>query len=55
MGCACKKNREQYEVVSSAGKVVFTTVSKPTATAVSGRYADSIVRNKKTGEQVKTT
>ncbi|WTW95404.1 hypothetical protein OG216_19370 [Streptomycetaceae bacterium NBC_01309] len=47
MGCACKdKNRQQYEVVTPAGKVVFTSASKPTADAVSKRYAGSIVRDK---------
>lgn len=47
MGCACNnKNRETYEVVSAAGKVLFTSGSKPTAEAVSKRYADSEVRIK---------
>ncbi|WP_327415404.1 hypothetical protein [Streptomyces sp. NBC_01233] len=46
MACACQKKKQQYEVVSSAGKVVFTTASKPTADTVAKRYPDSTVREK---------
>lgn len=48
MGCACQKNRKQYEVVleNGAGRVVYTSTSEPTAKAVSRRYAGSVVREK---------
>lgn len=47
MVCSCsKKNRETHEVVTEAGKVVFTSSSKPTADAVSKRYPNSEVRTK---------
>lgn len=47
MACSCsKKNRETHEVVTEAGKVVFTSSSKPTADAVSKRYPNSEVRTK---------
>lgn len=48
MGCSCNKKREQFEVVADGGngKVLFTSSSKPTAEAVSKRYANSIVRPK---------
>ena len=47
MPCACKgKKREQFEVVTDAGKVVFTSGSQPTARAVSKRYPGSSVRQK---------
>lgn len=49
MGCNCgNKNKQQWEVVTAAGKVVYTSVSKPTATTVSGRYPESTVREKGT-------
>ncbi|QKW06938.1 hypothetical protein HUT18_11570 [Streptomyces sp. NA04227] len=46
MPCACKGKREQFEVVTEAGKVVFTSGSQPTANAVSKRYKGSSVRPK---------
>ncbi|MGW6416279.1 hypothetical protein [Streptomyces sp. NPDC055055] len=46
MPCSCQKNKQQYEVVSSAGKVVFTTSSKGTADTVAERYPESKVREK---------
>ena len=46
MPCSCQGKREQYEVVTAAGKVVFTSGSKPTAQAVSRRYPESTVREK---------
>ncbi|MEW2633347.1 hypothetical protein AB0903_17245 [Streptomyces sp. NPDC048389] len=46
MPCACQKNRQQWEVVASTGKVVFTSASKPTADTVAKRYPDSTVREK---------
>ncbi|MFE0763696.1 hypothetical protein [Streptomyces smyrnaeus] len=46
MACSCKGKRQQYEVVSAAGKVLFTSGSEATAKAVSGRYKDSTVRPK---------
>lgn len=46
MACGCNKNRTQYEVVSSAGKVVWSGTSKPVADNVSKRYPDSAVREK---------
>ncbi|MGW3736662.1 hypothetical protein [Streptomyces sp. NPDC005148] len=53
MACSCnKKNRETHEVVTEAGKVVFTSSSKPTADAVAKRYPNSEVRTKpKAGAQ----
>ncbi|WP_199919305.1 hypothetical protein [Streptomyces sp. NRRL S-1824] len=53
MTCSCQnKNRETHEVVTEAGKVVFSSSSKPTATAVSKRYPNSEVRTKsKAGAQ----
>ena len=46
--CAARaKNRTQYEVVSADGKRLFgPTASKPTAEAVSKRYAGSTVQEK---------
>ncbi|MCX5326285.1 hypothetical protein [Streptomyces sp. NBC_00120] len=46
MGCACKNKREQWEVISAAGKVLFTSGSEPTANAVSRRYTGSTVQKK---------
>ncbi|MDN3056854.1 hypothetical protein PH213_20330 [Streptomyces sp. SRF1] len=46
MPCACQNKRQQYEVVTEAGKVVFTSGSKPTAETVARRYAGSTVREK---------
>lgn len=46
MACACQSKRQQWEVVTKAGKVVFTSSSKPTAVTVSKRYPDSDVREK---------
>ncbi|WP_371798999.1 hypothetical protein OG963_14265 [Streptomyces sp. NBC_01707] len=53
MACSCQnKNRETHEVVTDAGKVVFSSSSKPTAVAVSKRYPNSEVRTKpKAGAQ----
>ena len=44
MGCSCNKKREQFEVVTPNGKVVFTSASRPTADAVAKRYPGSSVR-----------
>lgn len=46
MACACQSKRQQYEVVTTAGKVVFTSASKPTAETVAKRYPNSEVREK---------
>lgn len=46
MACACGKNKKQFEVVSTGGKVVFTSASEPTANSVAKRYPDSTVRPK---------
>lgn len=46
MACACQKNKQQYEVVASTGKVVFTSASRPTADTVARRYEGSTVREK---------
>jgi hypothetical protein len=47
MGCNCgSKNRKQYEVVTDAGKVVYTSASKPSADGVARRYEGSTVREK---------
>ncbi|MGC0418402.1 hypothetical protein ABIA38_003918 [Embleya sp. AB8] len=47
MACNCgKANKQQWEVVATTGKVVFTSVSKATADTVSKRYPDSTVREK---------
>ncbi|MFZ3595045.1 hypothetical protein [Streptomyces sp. BH104] len=43
MGCGCNKKRDQYQVISAAGKVLFTSGSQPTAKAVSRRYPGSEV------------
>lgn len=49
--CNCgKANKQEWEVVvtptGGTERVVFTSVSKPTATTVSKRYAGSTVREK---------
>ncbi|TFV33202.1 hypothetical protein E4K10_30495 [Streptomyces sp. T1317-0309] len=57
MGCNCgNKNRQTFEVVTNggSGRVVFSSASKPTAITVSGRYAGSVVRDKATGDVVRT-
>lgn len=46
MGCGCKKGRQQFEVVTAEGKVVYTSTSEPTAKAVARRYEGSTVRPK---------
>lgn len=46
MACGCQKNRTQYEVMSSAGKVLWTGASKPVADNVAKRYPSSQVREK---------
>lgn len=46
MGCGCKGNRKQFEVVTAEGKVVYTSTSEPTAKAVARRYEGSTVRPK---------
>ncbi|WP_284576806.1 hypothetical protein [Streptomyces sp. 2P-4] len=50
MGCACNKNKRQYEVVAENGKVVFTSGIEATANTVAKRYPGSTVR-----EQPKAT
>ncbi|MBB6344338.1 hypothetical protein FHU36_000847 [Nonomuraea muscovyensis] len=52
MGCGCKGgNRQQFEVVTTDekgdDKVVYTSTSEPTATAVARRYPGSTVRTKR--------
>ncbi|WP_219515576.1 hypothetical protein [Nonomuraea ceibae] len=46
MGCGCSKARQQFEVVSADGKVVYNSTSKPTAEAVAKRYDGATVRPK---------
>ncbi|MEU2487043.1 hypothetical protein ABZ593_20845 [Streptomyces sp. NPDC012617] len=48
MGCACNKNKKQFQVVADggSGKVLFTSASEATAKAVSKRYDNSLVREK---------
>ena len=48
MGCACNKNKNQWQVVAGDGteRVLFTSTSEATAKAVSKRYANSTVREK---------
>ncbi|MEU5834483.1 hypothetical protein ABZ820_12535 [Streptomyces diacarni] len=46
MPCSCQSKRQQWEVVTKAGKVVFTSASKPTAATVAKRYPESEVREK---------
>lgn len=46
MPCNCQSKKQQWEVVTAAGKVVFTSSSKPTADTVSKRYPNSTVREK---------
>lgn len=52
MGCACNKNRKQFEVVADGGngKVLYTSSVEATARTVAERYVGSIVR-----EQQKAT
>lgn len=54
MGCACNKNRDQFEVVrdGGTGRVVFRSGNQSTALGVAGRYTNSVVRNAKTGAVV---
>ena len=54
MACSCQGKKQQFEVVSSAGKVLFTTGSKATAEAVSRRYEGSEVRERGKPAQRKT-
>lgn len=49
MGCSCGQKRAQFEVVAENGKVVFTG-TKATAEAVSKRYDNSKVREKRTAD-----
>ncbi|MFF5045679.1 hypothetical protein [[Kitasatospora] papulosa] len=54
MPCSCQSKRQQYEVVTAAGKVVFTSANKATADTVAKRYENSEVREKaKTGAAAK--
>ncbi|MDX2648440.1 hypothetical protein PV341_33685 [Streptomyces sp. PA03-1a] len=46
MPCSCQSKREQFEVVATSGKVVFTSGNKATAETVATRYPDSEVRKK---------
>jgi hypothetical protein len=46
VACGCNKNKQQFEVVSAEGKVVYTSTSEPTAKAVARRYEGSTVRSK---------
>lgn len=46
MGCGCKKGRQQFEVVTADGKVVYTSTSEATAKSVGRRYEGSTVRPK---------
>lgn len=46
MACSCQSKRQQYEVVTTADKVVFTSASKATADTVAKRYPGSEVREK---------
>ncbi|UQA95624.1 hypothetical protein [Streptomyces halobius] len=46
MPCSCQSKRQQWEVVTATGKVVFTSASKPTAETVSKRYPQSSIREK---------
>jgi hypothetical protein len=44
MGCACgNKNKTTYKVTAPDGKVLYSSPSKPTATAVARRYPGSTV------------
>ncbi|MDX2812912.1 hypothetical protein PV410_10130 [Streptomyces sp. PA03-5A] len=42
MPCSCQSKREQFEVVATSGKVVFTSGNKATAETVATRYPDSV-------------
>lgn len=44
MPCSCNSKRQQWEVVTAAGKSVFKSASKATADTVSGRYPGSTVK-----------
>ncbi|MEU5417471.1 hypothetical protein [Streptomyces clavifer] len=46
MPCSCQSKRQQYEVVTAAGKVVFTSANKATADTIAKRYENSEVREK---------
>ncbi|WP_331756210.1 hypothetical protein OHA04_45720 (plasmid) [Streptomyces sp. NBC_01590] len=50
MACSCQKNRQQWEVVTAEGKVVFPTgnqtANKATVDTVAKRYPGSKVREK---------
>ncbi|THA54236.1 hypothetical protein [Streptomyces sp. A1136] len=48
MGCACNKNKKQWQVVADggSGRVLFTSTSEATAKAVSKRYENSKVQEK---------
>ena len=46
MACSCQSKRQQYEVVTTEGKVVFTSSNMATANTVSRRYPGSTVREK---------
>ncbi|MBT2453256.1 hypothetical protein [Streptomyces sp. ISL-86] len=48
MGCACNKNKKQWQVVADggSGRVLFTSTSEATAKAVSKRYENSEVQEK---------
>ncbi|MFD5788582.1 hypothetical protein ACFWH1_18410 [Streptomyces sp. NPDC127037] len=47
MGCACNKNKKQWQVVAEGGgKVLFTSTSEATARAVAKRYPNSKVQEK---------
>ncbi|MEU1623105.1 hypothetical protein ABZ479_38170 [Streptomyces sp. NPDC005722] len=46
MACSCQSKKQQLEVVTPNGKVVFTTGNKATAEAVGKRYPGSEVREK---------
>ncbi|MBA0053434.1 hypothetical protein E0L36_21920 [Streptomyces sp. AJS327] len=47
MACGCQSKGKKFQVVTAAGKIVFETGSKPTADAVSKRYPNSKVEEKK--------
>lgn len=46
MGCACNKNRTQYEVVTVDGRIVPGTSNERTANKIAERYPGSTVRKK---------
>ncbi|CAL9610491.1 hypothetical protein SUDANB37_05652 [Streptomyces sp. enrichment culture] len=46
MACGCGRRRQEWEVVTPAGEVVFTSRDRSTAETVARHYPGSTVREK---------